>query len=551
MKDERKKIRLEKLKKNSIIIFFFFLVVSASTYAELWGMRGNEYYPLYNDSWINVTSNNYSFINGGRICTDNNALCLSSCGDVNYNGPWTNDSDSINPKSGYPLRVDFNNNLVLDGSNEPSVSILDSADAWLMLETDHAFTGEGVVKGRTNLRIWAYDFFGNNKLIFDVGTAGNTVGYATTSMWNLLTSLNVSNSINATKICITNDGCVSSWNDVNDSTYDYNMSDDLGNHNATQNLNMNDYNINNFSNMSGDTFSVTRELSGAVYFRLYPPSGTSAVISSSGLLSFDFNNSGTMEQALGFSDGQMQTQNDIKITNIVAEDSSIWFSNTNAASWFQHDSGINRFVHGYDNTTGVYRFGSGFIWTISNGVHSLTSTNEIMNMSVVNGVVHNTIVHFLKDVIFKGDVDVEGNFTGNQIYAEAWYHNHTATEMTFADGVNYSLYFNNYTLNGFEQEGIYNLSTQVAGLYSVNYIASGDGQNNHDYYTSVFVEEDNRINCDSHKKMTAGGDIVTMSGTCFIRLEVDDSVSLRVMDEGGTGTGNYYSSNLNLVRIGD
>ena len=50
--------------------------------------------------------------------------------------------------------------------------------------------------------------------------------------------------------------------------------------------------------------------------------------------------------------------------------------------------------------------------------------------------------------------------------------------------------------------------------------------------------------------MTAGGDIVTMTGSCIISLESGDNVGLRTADIGGTGTGNYYSSNINLVRIG-
>ena len=51
--------------------------------------------------------------------------------------------------------------------------------------------------------------------------------------------------------------------------------------------------------------------------------------------------------------------------------------------------------------------------------------------------------------------------------------------------------------------------------------------------------------------MTAGGDIITMVGNCFVELDYNDKITLRVADIGGTGTGNYYSSRLGLVRIGD
>jgi len=49
-------------------------------------------------------------------------------------------------------------------------------------------------------------------------------------------------------------------------------------------------------------------------------------------------------------------------------------------------------------------------------------------------------------------------------------------------------------LNGFthEEDGILigsNLTTQVAGVYQITYMASGSGQNNHIYYTSIFCNE--------------------------------------------------------------
>ena len=122
--------------------------------------------------------------------------------------------------------------------------------------------------------------------------------------------------------------------------------------------------------------------------------------------------------------------------------------------------------------------------------------------------------YLLNDWHITGDLDVTRNFTGNQIYGEMWYHNHTATPLNFAvDGVFYSLYFDNaINLNGFSFDGSENLTAQVSGKYKVNYMASGDGQNNHVYFTSIFVNNINQDRCESHKKMTAGGDIITMTG---------------------------------------
>ena len=50
--------------------------------------------------------------------------------------------------------------------------------------------------------------------------------------------------------------------------------------------------------------------------------------------------------------------------------------------------------------------------------------------------------------------------------------------------------------------------------------------------------------------VAAGGDIVGMDGGGLIRLEIGDNVTVQIADDGGTGAGNYYGRNLNLVRIG-
>ena len=152
-----------------------------------------------------------------------------------------------------------------------------------------------------------------------------------------------------------------------------------------------------------------------------------------------------------------------------------------------------------------------------------------------------------------GNLNVTGNITTNQIYGEMWYYNHTTTELNFAvDGVFYNLTFSESKTNGFlfNDVGDY-LEAQIDGRYLVNYMASGDGQNNHVYYTAIFVNGINQNSSESHKKMSAGSDIVTMTGSGFIDLNVGDKIKLATADVGGTGTGNYLSSNLNLVRIGN
>jgi len=164
---------------------------------------------------------------------------------------------------------------------------------------------------------------------------------------------------------------------------------------------------------------------------------------------------------------------------------------------------------------------------------------------------------FNANVNVSEDLNVVGNFTGNQIYGEMWYHNHTATELTFAIKETwYPMFFTNATsLNGFTYVGGHmessNLTAQVNGKYKASYKLSGDGQNNHIYMSSILINGVEQENCADHKKMSAGGDIIPMGHSgCFIDLVIGDNIQVAVMDYAGTGTGNYYSGNLNLMRIG-
>lgn len=146
---------------------------------------------------------------------------------------------------------------------------------------------------------------------------------------------------------------------------------------------------------------------------------------------------------------------------------------------------------------------------------------------------------------------INGNISTNQYHADAWYHNHTATQLNFAvDGVYYNLTFSDYHMNGFTN-GTNHLIVGVEGEYFISYMASGDGQNNHVYFTSMTVNGVVQDVCEAHKKMAAGGDITTMTGSCTVSLSVNDELRLVTADIGGTGTGNYYSNSLTLFRVGD
>ena len=247
-------------------------------------------------------------------------------------------------------------------------------------------------------------------------------------------------------------------------------------------------------------------------------------------------------------------------TYITALNDSVTCTSISASS-YDNLTVINLTVTNINASTGTYTNLTADLLTINDTIINSTgiSTNNLtltQKITFALGEIIDNIVDgwftITGSLQVDGDINMTGNFTGNQIYGGMWYHNHTATELNFAsDGVFYSLIFTeDGYLNGFTKDNDYNLTAQVAGIYKANYMASGDGQNNHEYYISIFIDGVNQDRCESHKKMTAGGDIVTMTGNCFINLSVGSNVGLKTADIGGTGIGNYYSSELNLVRIG-
>lgn len=151
-----------------------------------------------------------------------------------------------------------------------------------------------------------------------------------------------------------------------------------------------------------------------------------------------------------------------------------------------------------------------------------------------------------------GNLTVTKNITGNVHHGEAYFHNHDGDTLTFVSDIWYNLSFNaSKNLNGFTWDGLGNLTCLVSGLYDVGFVACGSGQNNHIYNLAVGINGIVDVNVSAHKKMAAGGDETDMGGSGFIQLTAGDYVSLMIRDHGGSGTGKYIHSNLNLVRIGN
>jgi len=88
------------------------------------------------------------------------------------------------------------------------------------------------------------------------------------------------------------------------------------------------------------------------------------------------------------------------------------------------------------------------------------------------------------------------------------------------------------------------------GTYLINYMVIGSGQNNHIYLTSIFINSINKYNCETHKKMAAGGDVITQTGTCLLDISAGEVISLRTVDISGGGSGDYYGGNLDIIQVG-
>ena len=154
-----------------------------------------------------------------------------------------------------------------------------------------------------------------------------------------------------------------------------------------------------------------------------------------------------------------------------------------------------------------------------------------------------------------GDVNMTGTLMSNGIYGGMYYHNHTDTTLTFPDGTFTTLFMTNSTHNnGFVFTGGFmvggNLTATYDGVYNINYYATGKGTNNQEIRLTVFINELIKENCETHWKLPASGDDITMSGNCLLNINAGENISLRIADYSGGGEGIYSGSNLVVTRVG-
>lgn len=184
---------------------------------------------------------------------------------------------------------------------------------------------------------------------------------------------------------------------------------------------------------------------------------------------------------------------------------------------------------GETNVTG--NFWAGLYKNIKSAVHSFFGTVDIL-----------------------GDLNQSwGNTTINNIYGEMWKRNTTGDSLNLAtQNIYYNVSTANFTINGFisHQTGYGTLlSTEFSGLYSVDYHISLVGVSTHTYYCSIGIDGLSQENTENEMAMDGGREII--SGTGFVKLTPANNVTLMLSDRSGTGSTTIYSSNVNLVRIGD
>jgi hypothetical protein len=154
------------------------------------------------------------------------------------------------------------------------------------------------------------------------------------------------------------------------------------------------------------------------------------------------------------------------------------------------------------------------------------------------------------DVTIESDLDVTNNFTGNQIYGEAW--GHEIGDVTISSS---GVYYNITNLTGGELNGFTHssgvLTPQVAGLYHIVSNFAFSGATTNEYHLGLIVNGVQQDKCHTQRKLGTGGDVGSAGFTCFYRLSSGDAVTLGIENAGAANDATIHDVDLNLVRIGD
>jgi hypothetical protein len=96
------------------------------------------------------------------------------------------------------------------------------------------------------------------------------------------------------------------------------------------------------------------------------------------------------------------------------------------------------------------------------------------------------------------------------------------------------------------------ITIEEAGVYQVVWAlsfgsATGGGK---EYQVTPHLNNVTAIEeCESHRKLGAGGDVGSMSGTCLFNLSANQNISLMMKNTGGTQDATGYTTNINVERL--
>lgn len=152
-----------------------------------------------------------------------------------------------------------------------------------------------------------------------------------------------------------------------------------------------------------------------------------------------------------------------------------------------------------------------------------------------------------------GNLNVDGNFTGNQIYGEMYFLDEVSpTTITITDANTYYQItgLSAGTLNGFSINDS-NLTATQTGLYKLDYHVSFSGGSNNVFDLTIGINHAEQTNCENLRKIGTSADVGNIGGTCFVSISAADKIVLFIEDETTpTTNAKIYSVNINLIRIG-
>ena len=189
-----------------------------------------------------------------------------------------------------------------------------------------------------------------------------------------------------------------------------------------------------------------------------------------------------------------------------------------------------------------------------------TPDQDNSNIDFLSGLVLMNETSSLVEI--SDDLDVGGNFTGNQIYGEMYNYSSHASPYTF-DILANDIYYNltglvEGNLNGFsfsdgnQTSGGSKLTAQVAGLYkvcsSLSFLSNNVGGT---FGIGIVENYDVTLHRDCYSRREAAIQIGNVGVCCLMDLDAGDIVNIQIENEDNTRDMIIHTVNLNLMRIGD